>query len=96
MAVFKNPIQSHTFLPVNQNAGDFNHEVIISNTATRKIRNLELPTQLDSSTKNTHMFRLRTRESAYRDITLESAGIVNRQVRSRTPYQKHKYREPRI
>ena len=96
MPVFRNPILRHTFLPINRNAGDFDKEVIVSNTSTRLIRDLELPSQLNNSIKNTHMFRLRTREDAYRDITIQNPQIVSRQTKSRTKYQKHHYTEPRI
>ena len=96
MAVFRNPILRHTFLPLNRNSGDFDKEVIISNTSTRKIRDLELPSQLNNSTKNTHMFRVRTREDAYRDITLVNPQIIGRMQKSKTQYQKNKYTEPRI
>ena len=96
MGVFRNPILRHTFLPLNRNSGDCEKEVIISNTSTRLIRDLELPTQLNNSPKNTHMFRVRTRENAYRDITFENPQIIRRIKKSKSIYNPDKYTEPRI
>ena len=95
MGVFRNPIARHTFLPMNINSGDMGHEFIISNTSTRLIRDLELPSQL-TQLPGTHAFIPRTREDAYRDITFVNPKIVGRQQKSRSPYRKDKYQTPRI
>ena len=95
MGVFRNPILRHTFLPLNRNSGDSGKEVIISNTSTRLIRDLELPTQLTQLPK-THGFVPRTREDAYRDITFVNPRIVGRLEKSKSQYQPSKYTKPRI
>lgn len=95
MGVFRNPIARHTFLPINKNSGDMGKYVIISNTSTRLIRDLELPSQLTQLPK-THGFVPRTREDAYRDITLVNPKIVGRMERSKSPYRSERYSEPRI
>ena len=96
MGVFRNPILRHTFLPLNQNSGDCEQEVIISNTSTRLVRDLELTSQINNSPKNTHMFRVRTREDDYRDITFEKPQIIGRIRKSKSIYNPDKYSEPRI
>ena len=95
MAVFRNPIARHKFLPINKNSGDMEKDVIIINTSTRLIRDLELPSQLTQLPK-THGFVPRTREDAYRDITLVNPKIVGRMERDRSPYRSERYSEPRI
>jgi len=98
MGVFRNPLNRNTFLPLNRNSGDCGSDVIIENSVSQKrqIRDLELPSQLSNSIRNTHMFRLKTREDAYRDVTIINPRIVGRQERSKTQFQKDKYQVPRI
>ena len=95
MAVFRNPILRHTFLPVNRNAGDVGADIIVSNTSTRVIRNLPLPSQL-TQFNGTNAFTPRTRESAFKDITIVNPRVVGRLEQSRTKYQKNRYFDPRI
>ena len=97
MPVFRNPLERHTFLPMNRNAGDFGKEVIIENAVSqrRQIRDLELPSQL-TQLPGRHGFVPRTRENAYRNVTLVNPQIVGRMEKSKTQYQKSKYFEPRI
>ena len=95
MAVFRSPILRHTFLPLNRNSGDSEQEVIIPNTSTRLIRDLEYRDQLNQL-PGTHAFVPRTREDSYRDITIQNPQIVGRMQKQRTKYQKHHYTEPRI
>ena len=95
MGVFRNPISRHTFLPLNRNSGDSGKEVIVSNTSTRLIRDLEYRDQLNQLPK-THAFVPRTRESSYRDITIQNPQIVGRMKKQRTKYQSQHYTEPRI
>ncbi len=97
MATFRNPVAGlrHTFLPINRNAGDFGKEIIATNTNIRKIRFLELTTQLTQFPK-THAFAPRTREHSFRDLTVLAPRIVGRIEKSKSQYQTKKYYEPRI
>lgn len=95
MAVFRNPILRHTFLPMNRNAGDDGQDIIVANTSTRVIRDLEYRDQLNQL-PGTHGFVPRTREDAFRDITIVNPAIVGRLRKSRTQYRKDRYHNPRI
>ena len=97
MAVFKDPLRRHTYLPVNRNAGDSGKEIIVENALSqkRKIRDLELTSQL-TQFPGLHAFAPRTRVNAFRDVTIVNPQIIGRLEKTKSQYQKKRYFEPRI
>ena len=98
MATFRNPLLRHTYLPIKRSSGDMGQEIIIENSISQKreIRDLEYPQQLDSGKSNTHMFRTKTRQDAFRDVTIKDIRIVGRLEKFRNRNQPSRYRDPRV